>query len=382
VADDNIVAILRGLGVTDDEIERARKEGTAALVALYADHGFVPGKERLTRLEVAERAGIALEEAQAFWRSLGFADVGDDEAIFTEADVEVLKRVKTLIDSGVIDRDLALQMTRVMGRATAQIAAAQLDTARRAVGAESLASLTPILSGAPGLIDDLEKWIVHIWRRHFAAEVKRAAMHIATGEEDTAVVGFADLVGFTGISQQMDEAELAAAVSRFETIAVEVVGRHDGRVVKMIGDEVMFEAIAPKGGADIALDLVDAIQADDTLPDVRVGLAWGPASRNQGDLFGTAPNLASRLVDEAYPSSVLVSDSIHDALAETPGYAFKGVRPRNLKGFGRTRYWVLRREGAEDERPTWKIAKALPIELPEIPFLERSTSRRASDSTY
>jgi adenylate cyclase len=365
--DENLVSILRSLGVADDEIERAKNGGTGALVTLYADRAFVPGIQRLNRLEVAERAGVALDEAREFWRSLGFPDVADDEAIFSEADVEVLKRVKLLMDSGVIDRDSALQMTRVMGRSLAQIAAAQLDTARRAVGAESVGALTPILLGAPQLIDDLEKWIVHIWRRHFASEVKRAAMHMTAGEEDTAVIGFADLVGFTGISQQMDEAELAAAVSTFEAISVEVVGRYDGRTVKMIGDEVMFEATSPKDGADIALDLIDAVEADAKLPDVRVGLAWGPAARSQGDLFGTAPNLASRLVDEAYPDTVLVSDSVHDALEDLGGYAFRSVRPRNLKGFGRTRYWVLRREGAEEKRPVWK----LPIELPEIPFLDR-----------
>ncbi len=369
--EDNVVALLREREVPDEEIERARSEGPGALVALFADRAFVPGTERITRLEVADRVGIDLDEAAAFWRSLGFPDVGDDDAIFTEADVEVLKRVKLLIDSGVIDRDSALQMTRVLGRATAQIAAAQIDIARRALGADSLPALAPILAGLPALIDDLEKWIVHVWRRHVAAEAKRAAMHMSAGEEDTAVVGFADLVGFTGISQQMDEAELASAVSRFEQIAVEVVGRHDGRTVKMIGDEVMFEAVSPKHGAEIALDLVEAIDADGTLPDVRVGIAWGPASRNQGDLFGTAPNLASRLTDEAYPGTVLVSDSIHDTLEDAPGYVFRSVRPRSLKGFGRTRYWVLRREGAEDKRPAWK----LPIELPEIPFLERERDR-------
>ena len=370
--EDNVVALLRDLEVSDEEIEHARRGGAGALVALFADRAFVPGDERITRLEVAERVGIDLDEAAVFWRSLGFPDVGDDDAIFSEADVEVLKRVKLLIDSGVIDRDSALQMTRVMGRATAQIAAAQLDTARRALGADNVASLAPILSAAPQLIDDLEKWIIHIWRRHVAAEVKRAAMHITSGEEDTAVVGFADLVGFTGISQQMDEAELAAAVSRFEQIAVDVVGRYDGRTVKMIGDEVMFEAVSPKAGADIALDLIDAIEADGTLPDMRVGLAWGPASRSQGDIFGTAPNLASRLVDEAYPDTVLVSELVHDALADTPGYAFRSVRPRNLKGFGRTRYWVLRREGAEAERPKWKLPEL--TELPDLLFPDRSTS--------
>ena len=74
-------------------------------------------------------------------------------------------------------------------------------------------------------------------------------------------------------------------------------------------------------------------------------------------------------MDEAYPDSVLVSDTVHDALEEESGYAFKSVRARNLKGFGRTRYWVLRREGAEDDRPRLKLSKMLPVELSDLPFL-------------
>lgn len=365
---ENVVSLLETLDVPGEDIEEARHQGPGELIALFADRAFVPGTQRLTRVEVAERAGIDVEQAAQFWRALGFPDVGDDERMFTEVDVEVLGRIAQLMKLGVIDPDLALQIARVIGRSTAQIAAAQVDTVRRAVDPEHAEALPALLNSAPSILGDLERWLVYIWRRHFAAEAKRAAMQIAAGEAGTAIVGFADLVGFTGISQQMDEFELANAVSRFEQTAVELIGRHGGRVVKMIGDEAMFEASTPLAGAEIALDLVEAFaDPDDGLPDVRVGLASGAATRNQGDLFGTAPNLASRLVDEAYPASVLVSDSIHQALQDAPGFTFKSVRPRNLKGFGRTRYWVLRREGDEAPGPRWK----LPIELPEIPFLER-----------
>jgi adenylate cyclase len=221
-----------------------------------------------------------------------------------------------------------------------------------------------LLGAAPLLLDHLEHWLVYIWRRHFAAEVKRTAVQFGANEAGATVVGFADLVGFTGLSRQLDETELAAAVAAFESTAVDRVGANGGRIVKMIGDEVMFETPTPKAGAETVLDLVEAFAADDKLPDVRAGLAAGPAIRNQGDLFGSAPNLASRLVDQAYPGTILVSDTIREALTEDEAFEFRAVLPRTLKGFGRTRFWVLRRTGAADAVPIWKVA--LPKRIAEI----------------
>ena len=356
---DSLAQALGAVGVPDDEIQRAARDGQQALVALFADRALIRGKERLTREEVARRAGIDLEDAIAFWRALGFADVPPDERAFTEADVDVLRRLADAISSGIVRRDIALQTTRAMGRAVAQIAAALVDTIGRGVELDGEGPPPALLAAAPMLLEDIERWLVYVLRRHIAAEAKRAAIQAVTSEVGTAVVGFADLVGFTGLSKSMDQAALASAVSTFESLAVDLVGRHDARIVKMIGDEVMFEAPTARAGAEIALDIVDAFASSDELPDVRVGLASGEATRLQGDLFGEAPNLASRLVDEAYPGTVLVSDSIRDSLPEEEGFTFRSVRPHFLKGFGLTRYWVLRREG--DERPR---------RLFKIPFLE------------
>ncbi len=347
--------LLRSVGVAEEQIDAAKERGSGALVALFADHAFVPGTERLTRREVAERSEISLEDASAFWRALGFADVPDEAKIFTETDVEVMTRVALLLKSGFVDRELALQMTRVMGRALAGVAAAQLETVRRVLDPSQIEQLPAILEGAPRLIEDIERWLTYVFRRHFAAEVKRVALQLETGESGVTVVGFADLVGFTGISQQLDEATLAAAVASFESTAIDIVGAHGGRIVKMIGDEVMFEAPSISLGAAIALDLVETIGDDDALPDIRVGLAAEPAIRNQGDLFGTAPNLASRLVDAAYPGSALVSEAVHDALVDEPGLVLKSVRAQHLKGFGRTRFYKLIREGTEEKRRPWRI---------------------------
>ena len=351
---EGIKGLLRGLGVSEAEIDEAASGGLQTLVVLLTDRAIIPGNERLTRREVAERADVSLDDSIAFWRALGFADVPDDERAFTEVDVDALRLVAQVLSSGMVDRELALQTTRVLGRSVAQIASALIDTVRRTLD-EDYDGPPPAMLTTPALIEDVERWLVYVFRRHLVAEAKRATMAASSGEAGSAVVGFGDMVGFTGISQSLDAKDLAKAVSTFEETAVDLVGRHSARIVKMIGDEVMFEAPTARDGAEIALDLVDAFIKDDLLPDVRVGLALGTATRHQGDLFGEAPNLASRLVDEAYPNTVLVSDSLHDLLHEVPEFNFRPVRTRMLKGFGRTKYWVLRREGHEEDRQKWKI---------------------------
>jgi adenylate cyclase len=348
--EDAIVALLHSIGASDDEIKRARDEGSTALFALAADRLIVPGVERLTRAEVSERSGIPESEAQTYWRAMGFADVSDDDRAFTEVDVDMLRLLKNLMQSGFIDRDAALQMTRVMGRAMASVAAAQLDLVRSLGGGLSVQearreAIVALVQARSALLDVIERALVYMWRRHLADEAKRAAVAIDSTGGDF-IVGFADLVGFTALSAQMDETTLASAVSKFEETAVETVAGLSGRVVKMIGDEVMFEALSAADGIEIALRLVEAFAADGALPDIRAGLAEGPATGYQGDLFGPAPNLAHRLVEVAYPATVLVSAKIHDALEEDPRFEFTAVRPQALKGFGRTRFWRVRRRPA------------------------------------
>jgi adenylate cyclase len=351
---DQIVALLHSVGASDEEIEHAQADGSSGLLALAADRLFVPGNERLTRIEVAERSGIPVEEAATYWRALGFADVSDDDRIFTEQDVEMLRLLKNLLATGFADRELALQMTRVLGRSMQNVAAAQVDVVRRIasqlpVEAARDEAMMALVQSRQAFLEVIERALVYTWRRHLAAEVKRTAITLEEGTQGHTVVGFADLVGFTALSAQMDEATLATAVSSFEATAVEVVAGLGGRVVKMIGDEVMFESLTAADGVEMALQLVEAFAEDEKLPDVRAGLAEGMATPYQGDLFGPGPNLAHRLVDVALPASVLVSNSVHEAAEGDPRFEFHPVRPQVLKGFGRTRFWVARRPKANGD---------------------------------
>jgi adenylate cyclase len=157
------------------------------------------------------------------------------------------------------------------------------------------------------------------------------------------------MVGFTLLSQHLSDAELAAVVRRFEELSHDIVVGHGGRVVKMIGDEVMFVVESVGQAARIGLDLADAYADDELLSDVRVGLASGPVLARDGDYYGPTVNLAHRIVNIGNPGTVLVSDEFHAALmAEAPDeFTGQPLRPRVLKDLGRVQLWWCGRPGQE-----------------------------------
>jgi adenylate cyclase len=154
-------------------------------------------------------------------------------------------------------------------------------------------------------------------------------------------VGFADLVGFTSLSEQLSDRETAQLVERFEVTATDKVVGGGGRIVKMIGDEVMFSADVSDVG-DIALSLAESFVSPG-LPLVRVGLASGRVVPQSGDLYGPAVNLAARATMAARPGTVLVSPSVADALRGDDRYQLVALPPQRLKGIGPVSLSVLRR---------------------------------------
>jgi adenylate cyclase len=189
-----------------------------------------------------------------------------------------------------------------------------------------------------------------VWRRHLAVAVGRRN---ARGEDPDAheiAIGFADLEGFTALSQQLPDDELAQVVDRFETIAYDVVSAHAGRVVKMIGDEVMFTVDAADAAAQIGLALAEGTRGADELSDLRVGLAAGPLLEREGDLYGPVVNLASRITSIAFPGTIVVSESVRDQLEGQEEYRLRSMRARYLKDIGRVPLWVLRRAAPAESR--------------------------------
>ena len=334
---------------------------------------FLLGEEpSLTGAQIAEEIGIPYEDARLRWRSLGFTAVDPDEVAFTSADRDALRLTQELVELGVVDEEDQSALVRTMGRSFARLTEWQLGLLARVVDVDemSVEELSEVMGRLTPAVEQLQSYV---WRRHTVATASRlllADAPEATGESpddgtddgtddgadgesrsgDDAEgvlmgVGFADIVGFTRQSRSLSRRETARMVDRFEERALEIVSGHGGRIIKSIGDEVLFVADRPEDVARIALELVEEGERDEDFPDLRVGVAWGRALARFGDVLGPVVNLASRLTGTSRPGRVLLDRSLAERLEDDQAFKLRRVRRTSVKGYRRLEPWSLRRAG-------------------------------------
>lgn len=336
-------------------------------------------ERRYTPFQAARTAGVSMELATRFWRAMGFADVGQARA-FTEADVLALRRLAGLVEAGLLSEAMAVQVARSTGQTTARLAEWQIDSFLEGLTEPPEPGMTrtevtyPIIEL---LLPELEEFLVYVWRRQLAASAGRVVQ--AADDEEMIdrrlAVGFADLVGFTRLTRRMEEEELGELVEAFETTAADLVAANGGRLIKTLGDEVLFAADDAATAAEIGLRLIETMANDDTMPELRVGIAFGTVTTRMGDVFGTTVNLASRLTSIAPRDAVLVDSALAEELirtgeapvseadaaeaaaaAEKEGeeppahrFALQAMWQRPVRGLGVIEPWLLsrRRNGGE-----------------------------------
>ncbi len=295
--------------------------------------GAVP---ELTGEEVADRAGLSVQQATRLWRALGFPQA-DGAIAFSSADAAALIRVASIVKEGKLDFDTVVRMTRAVGQTMDKLAewevatlAAQLDKSG-AAGSKRDEALRLVETIGP----DFEALLNYVWRRHLVAAVTRVESLDGAADEQVAeaTVGFADLVSFSALTNRLDEDEIGDLVEVFEGRSHDVVSLHRGRVVKTLGDSVLFMALTPEDGVEIAWDIVKVIGGDQRLPDVRVGVVTGPVVLRMGDVYGPAVNLAARLVGVARRNRVITDLHTAERL-DDKDYDTRVLPARPVRGFG------------------------------------------------
>jgi adenylate cyclase len=340
---------LRRQGASREDIDRARDEGALTLLAI--DRLLVPGPPELDGHALAELSGVPEETAGRLWRALGFPDAPAGQPAFTAEAAEVLRLLQVRATSSIFmesDPDALVNQVRAVGAGLTRVAEAISDqiaevviTARETgVDDETLAA---------GVVDSLD-WPLLARLNDYALRVQvRAALwrklvlpQAASGEIPVLAVGFVDLVGYTAISQELDGHELAVLVSRFEAVTYDTVARLGARLVKTIGDEVMFVVEDPAIAVQVALALTarDGDTEAAGLPPARAGVSCGPALAREGDYYGSVVNLAHRLVEIARPGSVIVDAGVVAALEDSPTLEFRRLRSRKIRGIGRVEIYV------------------------------------------
>ncbi|MGY1811954.1 adenylate/guanylate cyclase domain-containing protein [Blastococcus sp. SYSU D00820] len=339
----------------DDPRPDPARDAREALERLLLD-----GPRRYTRLQVAALSGMPPERTQRLWRALGFADAADDEAVFTDADVQALGLLSALIESGFVGPDTEASIARAMGQSLSRLADWQADmladVLTRGMRAEDGAAdpdpgavAEQAVATARTLLPLLRQVQDYVWRRHLAANADRVLAVTGPGDRRQLAVGFADLVGYTSRSRGMGGRELGAMIEDFESTAAEVIARHAGRVVKTVGDGVLYTAATAVAAVEIGLELPGAWYAEDR-PPLRVGAAYGTVLTHLGDVYSPVVNLASRLTSLARPGTVLVDRELARQLRRLPAYRVRPLRRVSVRGYDHLQPWLVRRrpQGEED----------------------------------
>ncbi len=310
------------------------------------DEAILGGPRVYTLDDLVTGTGLSREFVESYWRWLGLPVTRDDEARFTAADRESLREIGALIDQGQLDEQAQMTLIRSLGHTADRLALWQVEAFVEHLGRrfelDDVSARLAALEHIPGFADILARQLEHAWRRQLAALMGRFATEFGGAQGARPVpdelplrraVGFADIVSFTKRTAGLGSQELSAFVQQFEARARDVITEAGGRVVKTIGDAVLFVADDVTTGAECALGLAAPHATEQEIP-VRVGFVWGRVLSRFGDVFGPDVNLASRITELAEPASVLVDPPTAALLASSPRYALTAQTPQEVQGLG------------------------------------------------
>jgi adenylate cyclase len=338
-------------GVTLEEMREAVAAGR--LVLLPVERALSGDGPRYTPNEIAEISGMPLELLQRYTAASGIPYPEPDDRSLSDADLEAAKRIAALRQAGLPDEGM-LQVARTVGMGTARIAEANRELAIRTLAepGDTEADLAMRLAAAAEyMVPLIGPAIVHAFEMHMLEQIRRdviGAADLASGEIGGAAelsVGFADLVEFTRLGEEIDPVELGQVAGRLEEMA-NAVAEPPVRLVKTLGDGAMFVCAEARPLLEASLELIAAAEAEgEQFPWVRAGLATGSVLPQSGDYYGRAVNLASRITNVARPGSVVVDAATREEAGEE-GFAYSFAGERRLKGIdSRVKIFRARRAG-------------------------------------
>jgi adenylate cyclase len=337
VAHARIVARLRERGYSLDQLREAAHSGRLAYG--YLEDLFPPPARTRTVAEAAEETGLEPALIERIWSAAGFS--AESLERIGEEDMQLLRYMAKVLEAG-FPLVAFLQLVRVYGQALARIADAEVKLFHLFVheplmrdgagGLEIAEEMEGLAAQLLPLASPIMDRVHHRALQHFVGQdvVGHLELEGAGDELGRLHVGiaFADLAGYTKLTEEAGEEEAVDIVERFVE-SVELTLPDDARVIKTIGDEVMVVGADPTALVDWAVGFQALNAGRRPLP--RIGIHSGDALYREGDYYGRAVNLASRVGARAAGGEVLVTREV--VAAAGPHLAFEPIGTVKLKGF-------------------------------------------------
>jgi len=335
-------------GVSEARLRQAIDEQRLAVLPAELALG---GETPYTLTAVAKEVGIDPRFLRQLLLALGRPSPRRGERAFTDADVDEARILKAFLDAG-LPRQGVLHVARVLGQGLSSAAFAVRELVATtflkpgdsehelALRYEQAASgLAPLVG--PLLGHELLVHIRELVRRDAVSAAEREAGTISGTR--TVAVGFGDLVDFTKLGGEVGPEQLGGIADRLSAVAGGICVS-PVQLVKTIGDAVMLVSPDVPPLLEALCELMEKLKGEAAdFPELRAGVAYGPAVASGGDWFGAPVNLASRLTAVAKPGSVIVDECTKAEVEEH--YEWGRSKRKALKGIGRTKYYRLPRAG-------------------------------------
>lgn len=341
-----VIQRLRERGYSLADIRSASDRGVLASSHLEALTG---SEQRWTIGQAAREVGLSRKLAQRLLAAVGVSgelrDVGALE-------LELLRAVAGVLEGGV-PLPVVLQVARVYGQAISQIADAEVRLVHHHVhepmmrsglsGKQVVEQMQGLVTDVLPLTSPLLGLVHHYYLREFTEQDvighmeelqgggPQGAGSKNDGDELTRVrvaVAFADLAGYTRLTEELGDARAVDTVERF-VAAVAGSLPSEARVIKTIGDEAMIVSPDVAGLVQWAVRFQQQSRTHDM--SARIGVHCGQALFYEGDYYGREVNLASRVAARAAGGEVVATAAI--AEAKPAGVVFERLGEIRLKGF-------------------------------------------------
>lgn len=294
-------------------------------------------------------AGVPIGDVRRLWRALGLP-LNEESVTFTSTDTTTIGALLDAVDRGAIDLDTVVDLARATGQTMSRLADWQVSglmsqIEERSPDDEESGRMLTALHAVEELRDVFEQVLVNAWRRHLAAAAGRVEAlrgDDAAAETSQITIAFADLVSFTALSNRIDEGRIGDLVEKFESRCHDVIQSHGGRLIKSLGDSVLFVNDDPVRALETAEGIIKVIGRDARMPDVRVGMATGHVVTRMGDVFGPPVNLAARLTPIARRNRIIIDAETAKLLPLTE-FETRAIPARPVRGFGLLEPLTVRR---------------------------------------
>jgi adenylate cyclase len=332
-----VVARMRDRGHSLQSIRKASEEGRLAYA--YADELFPETDHQYTIKEAARESGLEPALIERIITAIGFPARAES---VSEQDLQLLRYASAALEAG-FPLVAMLQVIRVYGQAIAQVADAEVRLFHLYVHeplmrsgsselevAEQMEDLSKVLLplASPVLDQIHQRYLQHFIEQdivgHMESDLDGAAADLG---RIRVAIAFADLTGYTRLTEEEGELEALDALERFVE-AVEATLPDTARVVKLIGDEVMIVGSDPSALIDWAVGFTQ-LMSERPVP--RIGLHYGEALYRDGDYYGRDVNIASRIAERSGGGEVLVTRPVVEQAG--PHLEFDRIGEIKLKGF-------------------------------------------------